>query len=98
MLLIAYDNVSMVAFVAGGCFLFRISLYFAQAILSHPLALVKLGMFLRDVAAHKNRTGRPKPVIVIGPGDGNGNCLIVAVANEPMSEDTQQARDLAANI
>jgi hypothetical protein len=62
-----------------------------QAILSHPLALVKLGMFLRDV--HRERMRQSKAAILIGPADADGNCLIVAVAKEHDPDaDTDEAR------
>ena len=55
-----------------------------QAILGHPLALVKLGMFLRDVNALRHHR-EDKPTVIIGPADSHGNCLVVAVTKEPMS-------------
>lgn len=60
-----------------------------QAILSHPLALVKLGMFLRDVAAMR-QTKKRKPIVLVGPADAHGNCLVVAVTCEPMSAEAVQ--------
>ncbi|CAL8469810.1 g9352 [Coccomyxa elongata] len=60
-----------------------------KAILSHPLALVKLGMFLRDVAAMR-QTKKRKPIVLVGPADAHGNCLVVAVTCEPMSAEAVQ--------
>lgn len=56
-----------------------------QAILGHPLALVKLGMFLRDVNALRH-SYEAKPTIIIGPADAQGDCLIVAVTKEPIGQ------------
>lgn len=56
-----------------------------QAILGHPLALVKLGMFLRDVNAMRHHH-EAKPTIIIGPADAQGDCLIVAVTKEPIGQ------------
>ena len=56
-----------------------------QAILGHPLALVKLGMFLRDVNALR-QNHEAKPTIIIGPADAQGDCLIVAVTKEPIGQ------------
>lgn len=58
--------------------------FLLQAILGHPLALVKLGMFLRDVNAVRHHR-EEKPTVIIGPADSHGNCLVVAVTKEPMS-------------
>ncbi len=66
-----------------------------QAILSHPLALVKLGMFLRDVAAMR-QTKKRKPIVLVGPADAQGNCLVVAVTCEPMSGEAVQVCQLLA--
>lgn len=63
----------------------------AQAVLSHPLALVKLGMFLRDVASMRV-TRKRKPIVLVGPADGRHQCLVVAVTCEPMSTEAQQVR------
>ncbi|EIE25746.1 CDC45-like protein [Coccomyxa subellipsoidea C-169] len=60
-----------------------------KAILSHPLALVKLGMFLRDVASMRV-TRKRKPIVLVGPADGRHQCLVVAVTCEPMSTEAQQ--------
>ena len=60
-----------------------------QAILSHPLALVKLGMFLRDVAAMR-LTRKRKPIVLVGPADARQHCLVVAVTCEPMSGEALQ--------
>ena len=57
----------------------------AQAILGHPLALVKLGMFLRDINALRH-SYEAKPTIIIGPADAQGDCLIVAVTKEPIGQ------------
>ncbi|KAK9915926.1 hypothetical protein WJX75_006090 [Coccomyxa subellipsoidea] len=60
-----------------------------KAILSHPLALVKLGMFLRDVAAMR-QTRKRKPIVLVGPANASQQCLVVAVTCEPMSGEALQ--------
>ena len=68
-----------------------------QAILGHPLALVKLGMFLRDVSELRQQH-RPnhevKPTIIIGPADAYNECLIVAVTKESFGNSSQQTQVL----
>ena len=56
----------------------------AQAILAHPLALAKLGMFLRDVAVQRaSAAAKRKPIVLVGPADAAGMCLVVGVTCEP---------------
>lgn len=68
-----------------------------QAILSHPLALVKLGMFLRDVAAMR-QTRKRKPIVLVGPANASQQCLVVAVTCEPMSGEALQVRGVPSSF
>ena len=56
----------------------------AQAILAHPLALAKIGMFLRDVASQRaSAAAKRKPIVLVGPANAEGMCLVVGVTCEP---------------
>lgn len=58
-----------------------------QALLSQPLALAKLGGFLRDV--FKQKDPRAKAMVVVGPQDARHNCLVVATVDQPSSRSLQ---------
>ena len=53
--------------------------------MAHPLALAKLGLFMRDAFAQ--HTGRPPPVVLVGPPDAPGpagTCSVLGLTDTPM--------------
>ena len=53
-----------------------------QEVLAHPRAAAQLGHFIRDVLAWRNGTRR-RALVVIGPPDQGGLCLLTALADLP---------------
>lgn len=62
---------------------------------AQPLALQKLAAFLHD--AHFQDKKRDKPVVVIGPKDAAGRCLVVGFSGNPRSG-TVSGFHIAPNI
>ena len=63
-----------------------------QEALAHPRAAAQLGHFVRDVLAWRN-CKRRRALVVIGPPDPGGLCLLTALADLPT--DGSQVCDLA---
>ena len=62
-----------------------------QALLAQPLALTKLGAFLRDVFVQGRK--KPKALILVGPQDAARVCLVVAVIDQPTIASVQVPAD-----
>lgn len=54
-----------------------------QALLSQPLALVKLGLFLRDQQCWKSPNRPEQDVLVFGPATPERKCLVVSISRQP---------------
>ena len=54
---------------------------------THPMALTKLAAFFHDAYFQKKK--KLKPLVVIGPTNNNGVCLVVGYTGQPRSADNQ---------
>jgi hypothetical protein len=63
----------------------------------HPLALLRLAMFVRD-AADVARTGRRNkwPLAVVGPDDGSGYCCVLGMRHKTLQRQPQVRRGRGA--
>lgn len=58
---------------------------------SHPMALTKLAAFFHDAYFQKKK--KLKPLVIIGPANRGGTCLVVGYNGQPRTAD-KQVRDL----
>jgi hypothetical protein len=65
----------------------------------HPLALLRLAMFVRD-AADVARTGRKSkwPMAVVGPDDGSGYCCVMGIRHKVLPRQPQVWGRLCATV